>query len=93
MSFNLVRLKVVENMVGKLKQACNKFIVNKFPKSVINNRNVADNVVKSNMKRNSKWGTDVELFPTGLLQQTDIWIFSSGMGISGWYSQVDVLKY
>ena len=33
-SFNLVRLKVVENMVGKLKEPCNKFIVNKFPKSV-----------------------------------------------------------
>ena len=31
-SFNLVRLKVVENMVGNLKEACNKFIVNKFPR-------------------------------------------------------------
>ena len=26
--FNKVRLTVVENMVGKLKEACNKFIVN-----------------------------------------------------------------
>ena len=67
-------------MVGKLKEACNKFIVNKFPMSVINYRNVADYVVKSNMKRNSTWGTDVELFATALLLHTDIWVFSSDMG-------------
>ena len=79
-NFNLVRLKVVENMVGKLKEACNKFIVNKFPKSEINYCNVADYVVKSNMKRNSTWGTDVELFATALLLHTDIWVFSSDMG-------------
>ena len=79
-SFNLVRLKVVENMVVKLKEACIKFIVNKFPNSVINYRNVADYVVKSNMKKNSTWGTNVELFATALLLQTDIWIFSSDMG-------------
>ena len=84
-SLNLVRLKVVDNMLGKLKEACNKFIVNKyivnkFPKSVINYRNVADYVVKSNMKRNSTWGTDVELFATALLLQTDVWVFSSDMG-------------
>ena len=36
--------------------------------------------MKSNMKRNSTWGTDVELFATALLIQTDIWIFSSDMG-------------
>ena len=41
---------------------------------------MADYVVKSNMKRNSTWGTDVELFATALLLQTDIWIFSSDMG-------------
>ena len=79
-SFNLVRLKVVENMVGKLKEACDKFIVNKFPKSLITYRNVANYVVKSNMKRNSTWGTDVKLFATALLLQTDIWIFNSDMG-------------
>ena len=39
--FNKVRLTVVENMVGKLKEACNKFIVNKFPMSAINYRNVS----------------------------------------------------
>ena len=54
-------------MIGKLKGACNKFIVNKFPMSVFNYRNVADYVVESNMKRNSTWGTDVELFATALL--------------------------
>ena len=46
-SFNLVRLKVVENMLRELNEAWNKFIVNKFPKSVINYHNVADYVVKS----------------------------------------------
>ena len=29
---SLVRSKIIDNMVGKLKDACNKFIVNKFPK-------------------------------------------------------------
>ena len=48
--------------------------------SVINYRNVADYVVKSNMKRNSTWGTDVELFATALSLHTDIWVFSSDMG-------------
>ena len=62
-------------MVDKLKEACNK-----FPKSVINYLNVANYVVKSNMKGNSTWGTDVELFTTSLLLQTDIWVFSSDMG-------------
>ena len=52
-------------MVGKAKEACNKFIVNKFPKSVINYRNVADYVVKSNMKRNSTWGTLGRRRPAG----------------------------
>ena len=78
-SFNLVGFKVVENMVGELKEACNKFIVNKFTNSVINYRNVADYVVKSNMERNSTRGTDVLLFATTLFIQTDIWIFSSDM--------------
>ena len=67
-------------MVVKLNEACNKFIVNKFPKSVINYRNVAVYVVKSNMKRNSTWRTDVELFAAALLLQTNIWVFSSDMG-------------
>ena len=58
-------------MLGKLKEACNKFIVNKFPKSVINYRNVADYVVKK---------TDVEVFATALLLQTDIWIYRSEVG-------------
>ena len=79
-SFNLVRLKVVENMLGRLKEGCKKFIINKFPMSVINYRNVADYVVKSNMKRNSTWGADVEFFAIALLLQTDIWVFSSDMG-------------
>ena len=79
-SLNFGRLKVVENMVGKLKEACNKFIVNRFSNSVINYRNVADYVVKSTMKRNSTLGTNVELFATALLLQLDIWIFSSDMG-------------
>ena len=34
--FNKVQLTVVENMFGKLKEACNKFIVNKIPMSAIN---------------------------------------------------------
>ena len=79
-SFNLVRFKVVDNMLGKLKEACNKFIVNKFPRSVINYRNVVDYVVKSNMRRNSTWCTDVELFATALLLQRYIWVLSSDMG-------------
>ena len=49
--FNQVRLTVVENMVGKLKEACNKFIVNKFPMSAINYRNVSDYIAKSGMRR------------------------------------------
>ena len=54
--FKKVRLTVVENMVGKLKEACNKFIVNKFPMGAINFRNVSDYIAKSGMRRNCKWG-------------------------------------
>ena len=79
-SVSLVRFKVVENMLGKLKEVCNKFIMNKFPKCASNYRNVADYVVKSNMKRNYTWGGDVEMFAAALLMRTDIWIYSSDMG-------------
>ena len=54
---SLIRLKIVDNMVGKLKDECNKCIVNKFPKSAINYRNVSDDIVKSSMRRNYTWGT------------------------------------
>ena len=67
-------------MVGKLKVACNKFIVLKFPMRAINYRNVSDYVTKTNMRRNCTWGTDVELFAAALLFQTDIWVFSSDIG-------------
>ena len=59
-SVSLVRFKVVENMLGKLKEICNKFIINKFPKCVSNYRNVADYVVKSKMRINYTLGGDVE---------------------------------
>ena len=77
---SLIRLKIVDNMVGKLKDACNKFIVNKFPKSAINYRNVSDYIVKTSMRRNYTWGTDEELFAAALLFRTDIWVFSSDIG-------------
>ena len=67
-------------MVCKLKVACNKFIVNTFPMSAINNRNASEYVAKTNMKWNYTWGTDVELFASALLFQTDIWVFCSDIG-------------
>ena len=48
--------------------------MNKFPKCASNYRNVADNVVKSNMKRIYTWGGNVEMFAAALLMRTDIWI-------------------
>ena len=47
-------------MVGKLKEACNKFILNKYPQTVINYWNVNDYIVKSKMRNISTWGTDVQ---------------------------------
>ena len=32
------------------------------------------------MRRNCKWGTDVEIFAAALLFKTDIWVFSSDIG-------------
>eukprot|EP00800_Vazella_pourtalesii_P014904 TRINITY_DN3901_c0_g1_i2.p1 TRINITY_DN3901_c0_g1~~TRINITY_DN3901_c0_g1_i2.p1 ORF type:complete len:184 (-),score=2.53 TRINITY_DN3901_c0_g1_i2:162-713(-) len=77
---NRIRTLIVDNMVGKLKGACNKFIMNKYPRTVINYRNVNDYVVKSKMRTNGTWGTDVELFAVALLLQTDIWIHSKDVG-------------
>ena len=75
-TYNRIRALIVDNMVGKLKEPCNKFIINKFPRTAINYRNVNDYVVKSKMRTNGTWGTDVELFAVALLLQTDIWIYS-----------------
>ena len=54
--------------------------MNIFPKCVSNYHNVADYMVKSNMRRNYTWGGDVEMFAAALLMRTDIWIYSSDMG-------------
>ena len=77
---NILMTIVVDNMVGKLKVACNKFIVNKFLMSAINYKNVSDYIAKINMRRKRTWGTDVELFAAAVLFQTDIWVFSSDIG-------------
>ena len=47
-------------MVGRLKEACNKFFINKYSQTVINYRNVNDYIVKSKVRNNST--TDVEIF-------------------------------
>ena len=79
-NFHKIRAIIVENMIGNLKEACNKFIANKFPMSAINFRNVNDYIVKSKMRNNSTWGSDVELFALALLLRTDIWIYSTEFG-------------
>ena len=79
-NFHKIRMLIVENMTGNLKEACFKFIVNKFPRTVFNYRNVKDYIAKSRMDKNRTWGTDVELFCASLLFQTDIWIFSTDIG-------------
>ena len=48
--------------------------------SAINYRNVSDYIAKSGMRRNCKWGTDVEIFAAALLFKTDIWVFNSVIG-------------
>ena len=71
---NKIRTIIVDNVVGKLKEPCNKFIMNKFPRTVNNYRNVNDCVIKSKMRTNTTWSADVELCAVELLIQTDIWI-------------------
>ena len=64
-----------------------------FPKSAINYRNISDYVVKSSMRRNCTWGTDIELFAADLLFKTDIWYLARIWGTSGWYFLVKVPSY
>ena len=70
-------------MVEKLKEPCNEFIINKYPRTVINYRNFNDYVAKSQMRTTGTWGTDVELFAVALLLQTDIWIHSKEV-VNNW---------
>ena len=43
-----MRLSITDNIMGTLSDVCNKFIRNKFPRSVINYRNSKDYIKKSN---------------------------------------------
>ena len=79
-NFHKIRAIIVDNMIGNLKEACNKFIANKFTMSAINFRNVNDYIVKPKMRNNSTWGTDVELIALALLLRTNIWIYSTEFG-------------
>ena len=51
-----MRLSITDNIMGTLSDACNKFIRNKFPRSVINYRNSKDYIKKSNMRRDKNMG-------------------------------------
>ena len=59
-------------MIGKLKESCNKFIENKFPKSVINYRNVNNHIISTKMRNNSTCDTQVILITAALLLRSDI---------------------
>ena len=53
--FRKIRTIIVDYMIGKLKEACNKFIENKLPRSAINFRNVNDYIIKSNFVITQLW--------------------------------------
>ena len=40
---------------------------------------MSDYIAKSGMRRNCKWGTDVEKFAAALFK-SEIWVFSSDIG-------------
>ena len=75
-----MRLIITDNMGGKFKATCDKFIRNKYPRSVINYRNTKDYITKSNMRGTKTWGTDLELFAATLIFKTDIWVYTNDMG-------------
>ena len=79
-NYHKMRLTITDNMMGRFHDLCHKFIRNKFPRSVINYRNTKDYQIKSNMRNNKTWGTDLELFTVAMLFKTDIWVYTSDLG-------------
>ena len=68
-------------MVEKFKEAFNKFILNKYPQTVINYRNVNDYInPKCEIIQLGYRCRNVEIFAFALLLRTDIWINNSEMG-------------
>ena len=69
--FNL-RTIIVNNMFGRLKNSCDTFLRTKYVCQQSNYRSVKDWVNKTGMDKNGKWATDLEVFATALLFETDI---------------------
>ena len=82
---------IVENMLGKLRKSCNKYLLTKYVYTQGNYRNVQDWVNKMGMNKNRKWATDLEVFATALLFNIDIWGFLGWASFSGNGSRFDQL--
>ena len=62
---------------------CNKFLSSKCEYKEGNYRNIQDWANKTRMNKIGSWATDVEIFATALLLETDIWVFL-GQGGTRW---------
>ena len=72
--FNLHTI-IVNNRLGRLKNSCDAFLRTKYVYQQSNYRSVKDWVNKTGMDKNGKWATDLEVFATALLFETDIWVY------------------